>query len=231
VEVFSKKGAPYNVGAFFVYIGKLGNDAFLRRVFKPWRLKGTPLFFISQGVRTMKIESFTETLRRLGPTIKAIAKKVNRKYSYCGDDDFYQEAVLFLWQKHEKGEFFDKTDSYILQGCFFHLKNYLRKVSKTVDMGSVSLSESVMREDERLFEDVLQCDTESAQDKAGMAIMSGDVEDRLNSKEKEIFRMRMEGYTTREIGGAFGVSHVMVVKIANKMRDKCRVLKEELVCG
>jgi len=43
----------------------------------------------------------------------------------------------------------------------------------------------------------------------------------LTKREKEVFNLGLEGLTTREIGGRLGISHVMVVKLKGKIRDKC----------
>lgn len=175
--------------------------------------------------------NYDEMLKKLGPTIKAIVKKVNRKYSYCSDDDFYQEAVLHLWQECQTNKLEDKTDSYILQGIYFFLKNYMRKVSKTVDVNSVSLYrppavDGPGHEDE-LVDDL---ETPDGGETIDGNLLFGEVEECLDEKEKKIFHRKMEGYTTREIGDMFGVSHVMVVKMANKVKDKCGHLRKEMVC-
>lgn len=73
--------------------------------------------------------SFQELHQKLSPTIKRIAYRLNGHYRSFNHDDLYQEATIHLWSNFLKGKLSDKTDSYILQGCYFHLKNYIRKVN------------------------------------------------------------------------------------------------------
>jgi hypothetical protein len=41
----------------------------------------------------------------------------------------------------------------------------------------------------------------------------------------------MDGLTVRQIGQKLGISHVMVVKLKGKIKDKCGRLKEEIISG
>jgi RNA polymerase sigma factor (sigma-70 family) len=53
----------------------------------------------------------------------------------------------------------------------------------------------------------------------------GTVLRKLDEREQEVLRLLMEGLTVREIGDRLGISHVMVVKLWRRMRDKCRALR------
>ncbi|MCX5703357.1 MAG: hypothetical protein NT066_02530, partial [Candidatus Omnitrophica bacterium] len=70
---------------------------------------------------------FESLIKRISPTLKRITYKLNGHFSFFNDEDLYQEALIHLWQDFREGKLDDKTDSYILQGCHFHLKNYIRK--------------------------------------------------------------------------------------------------------
>ena len=48
---------------------------------------------------------------------------------------------------------------------------------------------------------------------------------RLTRKEKEIVFFYLQGWTTREIGERLGISHVSIVKLEEKIREKCKKLK------
>src|SRR5512137_2439480 len=72
--------------------------------------------------------TFELIVQRLSPTLKKITRKLNGHHSFFDDDDLYQEALIHLWGTYKKGIIVDKTDSYILQGCYYHLRNYLRTV-------------------------------------------------------------------------------------------------------
>jgi len=173
--------------------------------------------------------NYQETLKRLSPKLKAISKKVNRRYSYCDENDFYQEAILYLWTLYEKGETMDKTDSYILQGCYYFMKNYIRKLCKSIDNNSVSLygnsAETGTLIEETIISEAYVTEIQSID----MYMLLCDTEKNFTNKEKDVFYYQLEGLTTREIGEKIGVSHVMVIKMEKKIREKCSKLKEELV--
>jgi DNA-binding CsgD family transcriptional regulator len=42
----------------------------------------------------------------------------------------------------------------------------------------------------------------------------------LSWREREVLSCFLEGMSMREIGGRLGISHVMVLKIKNRIRDK-----------
>lgn len=171
---------------------------------------------------------YENLVKRLSPKLRAISRKVKGKYTYCDEDDFYQEALVHLWVLFERGELSDKMDSYILQGCFYFLKNYIRKLLKAVDERSVSL-ETPVDDGECTIADTLSSGSYSgAADSIGIYFFMDGSEKLFNQREKDIFYYQLEGFTTREIGEMIGVSHVMVVKTANNLRQKCQALKEEL---
>lgn len=164
--------------------------------------------------------TFENLLNKLDPKIRGIARKLNYRYTYFDDDDLYQEALTHLWQKHESGDFTDKTESYILQGCYFFLKNYIRKTYKNLDRKLLSLDTAGDNTGVNLAEKI--SDTESADSFSliDARLAWGDLEQILSAREKNILSMQMEGFTTREIGATLGVSHVMVVKIEKKIKGK-----------
>ena len=167
---------------------------------------------------------------RLYPRLRAISRKVDRRYSFCDSDDFMQEALLYLWLLAEKGELEGKNDSYLLQGCYFFLKNYIRKIGKGVNSRSVSMNEAI-DEEGTVIGDVLTTSTYSGSevtDSVEIFLMLEEAETLFTDREKDVFYFRMEGFTTREIGDKLGISHVMVVKTGNKIKEKCHYLREEL---
>src|SRR3989338_8416537 len=70
--------------------------------------------------------SFEELVKKLTPRLKGITHRLNGRFTFFNDEDLFQEALINLWQDFRDGALDDKTDSYILQGCYFHLKNYIR---------------------------------------------------------------------------------------------------------
>ncbi|MFH1877295.1 MAG: sigma-70 family RNA polymerase sigma factor [Candidatus Omnitrophota bacterium] len=174
---------------------------------------------------------YDDLLTRIYPALRAISRKVKTRYIYCDEDDFLQEALLSIWMKGEKGELDDKTDSYILQGAYFFLKNYVRKTCKTVDINSISINGPGNDEDDDIpLEEKLVLDSYADQtDSVEIYLLLDEAEDLFTEREKDVFYYRLEGFTTREIGGKMGVSHVMIGKITKRIREKCGALREELM--
>jgi RNA polymerase sigma factor (sigma-70 family) len=168
--------------------------------------------------------NFEEILKRLSPTIKRIAYKLKGYSPYINEEDLYQEAMSHLWVDYKEGKLSDKTDSYILQGCYFHLKNYLRK-NKTRSL-LLSLDGVVYDEEgqELRVDNILYWqDPHSALDEIHVKFFLEQINNNgLTKREKEVFYLALEGLTTREIGRRLGVSHVRVVKLQKKIREKCK---------
>lgn len=166
---------------------------------------------------------FAELLNRISPKLKKITYKLNGHFSFFNDEDLYQEALIHLWLKFKEGKLEDKTDSYILQGCYFHLKNYIRKNYDKAN--PISLNNSVNEEGEAFnLDDILSLeDPQSSFELIHCKMLIEKINNnRLTRREKEVFCLALEGLTTREIGARLGISHVSVVKLKGKIRDECR---------
>ncbi len=163
--------------------------------------------------------NFSEMVKRLSLTLKRIAYGLNRRPAFFNNEDLYQEALLRLWQDFQEGRLSDKTDSYILQGCYFHLKNYLRKAK--INNVAVSM-EAVINEEGLSLEEVLSPESAvSCQDQLEAKMLSEYVQNNgFTSQEKEVFSLSLEGLTTREIGRRLGVSHVRIVKVKGGLKKK-----------
>ncbi len=162
-----------------------------------------------------------EIISRLTYQLKGIIRKLNIICHYIDSDDLFQEVLLYLWQQYKSGKLKDKNDSYILQGSYFYLKNYIRTHIK-----------SGHKETERIFDDTLleknQQKKEFGQIK-GRDLFQGNLDEylyyhefnqALSTKEKTLLELRMRGLTNREIGRELGISHTMVSKIRKKMQKK-----------
>lgn len=168
-------------------------------------------------------EQFEIKINRISPTLKRITHRLNGHFSFFDDDDLFQEALIYLWLSFEKGILDDKTDSYILQGCYFHLKNYLRT---TLDKAKlVSLYQPIDKEDTSL-EDILPqaISPDNPLDKE--FIIEAAKFNGIIGRELEVLNLYMEGMTSREIGERIGISHVMVLKLKNRIKEKCGNLKD-----
>lgn len=163
-------------------------------------------------------KSYEVLVRRISPTLKRIAKKLDGRFSFIDDGDLYQEALLHLWIHHSEGKLADKTDSYILQGCYFHLKNVIRKIH---DNGTFISLSTVNEEDGTILaEIILPKDMSSIAHVEGRMHVEAIEASGMTEREKNVLESCMEGMTTREIGRRMGISHVAVVKIRNKIKMK-----------
>lgn len=175
---------------------------------------------------------FNDLLERLTPKLNAIARKVKFCYTYCDKDDFFQEALLYLWIRHREGLWDDKTESYVLQGCYYFLKNYVRRLCKMVDKKSVSMNTPLNGDSEKILEDlIIDEKTVHSEDALDIYMMLDEAEGVMTEREKEVFYLKIEGKTTREIGERFGVSHVAIVKLQKNIRAKCSIIKDEIMAG
>lgn len=165
--------------------------------------------------------SFEELNKKLSPTIKRIAYRLNGCYRSFNHDDLYQEATIHLWSNFLQGKLSDKTDSYILQGCYFHLKNYIRKVNERPNI--VSMDAALNIDENTTVGDMLgeywateDCREELHNNFLAQSILNNG----FKPKEKMLLRYFSQGLTTRDIGKRMGVSHVSVVKMLQKVRIK-----------
>ncbi len=168
--------------------------------------------------------NFEETIKRISPKLKGIVYRLKSYFPVFGMDDLCQEAMSHLWIDYREGKLSDKTDSYILQGCYFYLKNYIRKNKPRALL--VSLDGFIYDEKGEEFNmgDVLSLeDPHSALDDIHADFLLEQINNNgLSRREKEVFHLALEGLTTREIGDRLGVSHVMIVKLRKRIREKCR---------
>ncbi len=165
--------------------------------------------------------NFEELHKKLSPTIKRIAYRLSGHYRLFNHDDLYQEAIIHLWSNFLKDKLSDKTDSYILQGCYFHLKNYIRKNNDRFNIVSVntvlSTNEGATMQD--ILGEFWACD-DCRGDLHNKFLVHCIRNNGFNSKEIKLLDYFSQGLSTREIGKCMGVSHVSVVKMMKKIRVK-----------
>lgn len=172
---------------------------------------------------------FERLIKRLSPTLRKISHRLNGHFTYFNDDDLCQEALVHLWVLFQKGSIADKTDSYILQGCYFHLKNYIRT---SMDKASFTSLDSPVDEDGTTLEEIMVSPAAPSSDRAEDQVLSEEIgKFGLDEREFNILRMSSDGMTTREIGEKFGISHVAVIKLKKKIQVKCQKLKKEIKAG
>jgi RNA polymerase sigma factor (sigma-70 family) len=168
------------------------------------------------------VMSFEVLLKKISSTLRRITYRLNGHFTFFNDEDLYQEALVHLWQDFCAGRLENKTDSYILQGCYFHLQNYIRKakiwnipvsLEAIINKEGVNLEESLFLKSE---------DAQSYYDDLNNRMLVDTIRNNgLTPREKNILSLYAEGLTTREIGKRIGVSHVRVVKLMGRIREKC----------
>ncbi len=162
----------------------------------------------------MKLEKLIENLE---PELKGIALKTAGQYPDFDTEDLMQEMFLFLWENLKKGKIKNCTKSYLLQGCWFHLKNYIRTSQNKLPYLSLDYTIS---DDENCLADTIHSN-ENFYDSFEFNIAVSEVMNNgLSDREKEVFSMTLAGYTFREIGEKLEVSHVMVHKILKNIKSK-----------
>ena len=168
---------------------------------------------------------FMKRVETLRPKLRAIARRLDGRYTAFNDDDLYQEALLSLWIKHRQGVLADKTDSFVLQGGYFTMKNFIRTNHRRVDRESVSIEAPVGDEGASLRDCLEQPARQSPDEEFDRREFFAALRGRLNERETRVLDLYGQGLTTREIGRRLGVSHVMVVKIEKRIKDMCRELR------
>jgi RNA polymerase sigma factor (sigma-70 family) len=167
-----------------------------------------------------------EIVNKIRYQLKAIIRKLNINYQYIDSDDLYQEALLYLWQQYNAGKLKDKNKSYILQGCYYYLKNHIRKCVKFKDTRTnnnyyyynKTTPEKEIDKDNKL--DYLRANFYALDE----FLYYDEFEKDLSLKEKALLSLRLKGLSTREIGKELGISHTMVSKMRKKMMDKYKSL-------
>jgi len=128
-----------------------------------------------------------------------------------------QEMVLHLWKKFKNGDFKDATRSYILQSCWYHIKNYLRKIRSRSHTELENLSY-----DSNFY--ITETDSDSYNDILDRIDMNIAIFRILNNgitpREKQVLKLLLEGNTLREIGEKIGISFVRVHNIIRNITEK-----------
>jgi RNA polymerase sigma factor (sigma-70 family) len=147
---------------------------------------------------------------------------LNGRSHFFNEDDLYQEAVVHLWTDFKEGKLSDKTSSYVLQGCYFYLKNYIRKTQDGASLVRLScLGQDQEEIDLENFVSLKNPKTD-LDDLSGKILLEDIQREPWTEREKDVLSLSLSGLTVREIGLKLGVSHVAIVKIRNKIKDKCQ---------
>lgn len=164
-------------------------------------------------------QTFDEMITRLTPTLKRITHKLNGHFTFFDDSDLMQEALTHLWLRSRDKSLYDKTDSYILQGCYFHLKNYIRK---TMDKGRLISLYAMIDGEEATLGEMLAAEDTSFDGIDEKLLIEKAVAAGLTPREQKVLTLSLDGRTIREIGTMLGVSHVMVMKIKERIKERLK---------
>jgi len=165
------------------------------------------------------MERFDDLIKRVSEKLKGLIYKIHYASSFIDQDDLYQEAVCHLWQRFERQELSDKNESYILKSCYFHLKNFQR--TQTEKFSILRPTEEGEENDECIEPLGLVADKKDNLNYLNARVLVSDIQNNgLTKREKEVFSLMLAGLNVREIAGRIGVSHVRVVKIKARIREK-----------
>lgn len=133
---------------------------------------------------------------------------------------------MHLWIDYKDGRLVGKNDSYILQGCYYYLKNYIRKTQDKVCL--ISMDTYTDNEEEATAERILSFEDPKLyfEDISSKILIEEILNDGLTKREKEVLSLCLKGLTVREIGRVLGISHVRVVKLRNRIKVKCQEYKD-----
>ena len=159
-------------------------------------------------------------IRQFNSDIKALAYRYNPEYSFVDSDDLAQEAITRLWFKWKEGKLKDKNRSYILRGCYFDMKNFIRKSREA--KAPLSLDMPIDETGVSLKEIIVDKATLTKEDTEANFFIDSIRNDGLTFREKQVFEYFLQGLNTRQIGKKLGISHVRVVQLEKHIWGKAR---------
>ncbi|MBU0701773.1 sigma-70 family RNA polymerase sigma factor [bacterium] len=161
---------------------------------------------------------FAELAKRFSPYLKRLSMKIAIPSRVIEQDDLYQEMLYRLWEGWMRGEFEGKNDAYIRGGCYFHLKNYLRRHTEYANI--ISLNEP-LNEDGTTLEDIIPDQTAPFDVRVDDALFIQQMKAKeLTRREQDVIELLAQGYTLRDIGKRLNISHVRVLKIKENIGSK-----------
>ena len=161
---------------------------------------------------------FETLLKKISPILKRITKSRNGHGFFIDEEDLYQEMCIHLWGNFADGIPGGVNTSYIVKSCEFYILNYLRKAREKARI--VSLEEPI-NEDGDTLKDILPDRKEPLDKFIDRDLTIKDIRNNhLGRRERKVFSLLLKGLTVRETGKELGVSHVMVVKVKNRIIKK-----------
>lgn len=163
---------------------------------------------------------FETLLKKVSPRLKSIARSYNGHGFFIDKEDLYQEMCIHLWDNFRDGVPPGINEAYIVKGCKFHMLNYRRKQKEKAVIVSL---DKPLNEDGYTLKDILPDKKEPLDRCIDRETIINDIKNNgFSKREKETLPLLLEGYTVREIGEKLGISHVMVVKLKQRIIKKCQ---------
>ena len=165
--------------------------------------------------------NFGILLKRISPGLKRLARRLTRGHNIHGffdEEDLYQEMCIHLWNNFKNGVPDNLNDAYIIKGCEFYIRNYLRKKREKAYVISL---EKPLNENGDTLKNILTDKREPLDRLVDKKMTIADIRSNgCNEREEKVFSLLLTGYTVREVGERLGISHVMVVKHKKKTLKK-----------
>jgi len=160
---------------------------------------------------------FTTLFNRIYPKLHMIAKYYERGGYSADREDLLQEMYAYLWDEYSNGMPDSINEQYVVNGCRFHLMNFLKKENNKPAM--MSMDEPV-DENENTLKDILPDKGKLPGDCFDSNTLVEYVrKNGFSDKEKQAFFLLLDGYTAREAAEKMRISHVMVVKYRQKITE------------
>ncbi|MBN2407464.1 MAG: sigma-70 family RNA polymerase sigma factor [Elusimicrobia bacterium] len=163
---------------------------------------------------------FDEILKIFRPGLISISKTLGYGDGSADFEDILQEMIIHLWDLWKKGKIDTNTRSYILQSCWFHAKNCIRKSKKSRTPISLEASYDDTDGKNNIMDFMLDDAEPTEEEFDGRMTIKNILSNGLSRREKDIFRFTLEGYTLRDIGEMLGVSFVTVYNTLEEVKRK-----------
>lgn len=160
---------------------------------------------------------FTALFKKISPRLYMIARYYERGGYSTDREDLLQEMYVYLWDKYNKGMPDSINEQYVVNGCRFHLMNFLKKENNKPAI--ISIDEPI-DENEDTLKDILPDGGRLPGDCFDSNTLVEYVrKNGFSDKEKQVFFLLLDGHTTREAAEKMRISHVMVVKYRQKISE------------
>ncbi|MBI3292978.1 MAG: sigma-70 family RNA polymerase sigma factor [Elusimicrobia bacterium] len=177
--------------------------------------------------------SFDQWMKPFVPILRGIALRAGRfAHPYEDVGDYFQEMLSYLWALWQRRETQGKTQSYLIQSCWFALQNHLRMTRDPKSMTSLDAPQDPIEADREGggqeeggpwlrasdLPDLSEADGSSGLE--ARLVVNGMLNNGLTVREKEVVHGLLQGLTVREVGSQLGISHVRVVALTHSIRKK-----------